>query len=429
VQHNVQVQESGPDQATYRQVLANREFRAMFLAGGLSVVGDQLARIAVALLVFDRSGSALAAAAVYACSFLTWLLGGPLLSTLADRQRRRRLMVTCDVARMLLIALLAVPGVPLWAVFVVLVAVGLFAPPFEAARSALVADILSGEAYVRGTTLNQSLSQTGQIVGFVAGGALVAVMGVQGALLVDAATFALSAGLLVRAVHDRPAPGSEAPGVRALVRQTAEGARLVAGTPRLRTLLGWALLSAALVIGPEGLAVTISDELGGGAVTTGVLTAAVPIGFVVGSLLLARLPEVRRERLFLPMVLLSVAALALTPLATSAVAVTLLWVVAGVGNALQLIANAAFVLAVPAQQRGRAFGIAVTALMSIQGIVLLAAGALAELIGARETVAALALLGVGVLVLSGAITHRTLPRRTSQKANLAKPGQGGRMRV
>ena len=129
---------------TYRAVLRVREFRALLVADGLSTLGDQVARIAVALLVLERSGSAFAASATYACSYLTWLVGGPLLSALPDRYPRRRLMIFCDLARMALVACLAIPGISLWLVFAVLTVVGLLAPPAEAARSALLADILEG---------------------------------------------------------------------------------------------------------------------------------------------------------------------------------------------------------------------------------------------------------------------------------------------
>ena len=54
-----------PGRTSYRQVFAVREFRAIFLAYGLSILGDQVARIAVSLLVFERSHSALAATATY----------------------------------------------------------------------------------------------------------------------------------------------------------------------------------------------------------------------------------------------------------------------------------------------------------------------------------------------------------------------------
>lgn len=383
------------ERVTYSSVLGHREFRTMFVAGGLSVVGDQLARIAVALLVFERSGSAFAASATYACSYLTWLLGGPVLSVLSDRHSRRQLMIVVDLLRLVLVAVLVLPGIPLWLIFVVLVSVGLLSPPFEAARSALLADMLTGERYLVGNTLTQTANQAGQVLGFVGGGALVALLGVQGALLTNAGSFALSALLLLVGVRERGRPTATPP--ISLLSEAGEGARLVAGSPTLRGLLSWGLLSAAIVIAPEGLAVAISAAGGGGALAAGLLTGAVPAGFLLGSFLLVRVPPERRERLFVPLTMVSIVPLLLTPLIDSLVVLALLWVLAGTGNALQLIANVAYVQAVPAHLRGRAYGIAGTALAAIQGVVLLLVGALAEVTDPRVPVAVAAALGLALL--------------------------------
>jgi len=386
---------SSAERVTYGDVLGHREFRAIFVAGGLSVVGDQLARIAVALLVFERSGSAFAAAATYACSYLTWLLGGPVLSVLSDRHSRRRLMIVVDVMRLALVGLLVLPGIPLWLVFVVLVSVGLLSPPFEAARSALLADMLEGERYLVGNTLTQTANQAGQVLGFVGGGALVALLGIEGALLTNAGTFAVSALLLLVGVRERGRPPAGQPA--SLAKEAVEGARLVVGSPTLRGLLAWGLLSATIVIAPEGLAVAISDEAGGGALAAGLLTAAVPAGFLLGSFLLVRVPAERRERLFVPLTMVSIVPLLLTPLIDSLVVLAAAWVLAGTGNALQLIANASYVQAVPPHLRGRAYGVAGTALAAVQGVVLLLVGALAEVTDPRVPVALAAAIGLALL--------------------------------
>lgn len=403
MRHTPGVADDRSARAPYRAVLADSEFRAVFVAGGLSVVGDQLARIAVALLVFERSGSTLAASATYALSYLTWLLGGPLLSALPDRYSRRRVLVLTDLLRAGLVLALVVPGLPLWAVFTLLALVGLLSPPFEAARSALLADVLDGERYLVGNTLAQTVGQLGQVVGFAAGGALVAAIGVDGALLANALTFVLSAVLILRSVRDRGAHPRDAasPG---LLREVAAGAHLVAGTPGLRRYLAWGLLSAGIVIAPEGLAVAVAQDRGGGALAAGLLTAAVPLGFLVASFAVLRVRAERRERLFLPMTLVSVVPLLLTPLFDSVLLIGVLWVLAGLGNALQLVANASYVQAVPAHLRGRAYGIAGTALMLVQGVVLLCAGALAEAVDARIPVAVMA--GVGLLLLPLVATLR-----------------------
>lgn len=375
---------------TYWSVLRDREFCALFTASGLSVLGDQVTRIAVALLVLERSGSPLFASATYATSYLTWLVGGPLLSALPDRYPRRRVMVLCDLARLGLVAALALVALPLWGVFVVLAVVGLLAPPFESARSALLADILDGERYVVGNALNNVVSQLGQVVGFVAGGALVLAIGVDGALLADAATFFASAVLLLALVRGRTVERPRDAAPTSFLHEAVAGARLVAGTPRLRLLLGWGLLSATAVIAPEGLAVAVARENGEGALVAGILTAAVPAGFLVGSYVVLRMPADGRERLFPPLLLLSCVPLAVSGFVESLVLTAVLWTVAGAGNAVQLVANASFVQAVPPALRGRAFGVAGTCLMAVQGLALLVAGALAEVSAPRVPVALLA---------------------------------------
>ena len=63
--------------ATFREVFAQHEFRAVFVAGVLSWVGDYVAKAAVTLLVYQQTRSVALSAAAFAVSFLPWLLGGP----------------------------------------------------------------------------------------------------------------------------------------------------------------------------------------------------------------------------------------------------------------------------------------------------------------------------------------------------------------
>jgi MFS family permease len=380
---------TGQSRASYRDVLADREFLALFVADALSVFGDQIARLAVALLVYNRTGSAFAASATYACSYLTWLIGGPLLSVAADRYPRKSLMIAGDLGRLVLVLALCLPGLPLLAFFAVLALVGLLTPPFEAARSALIADILTGEMYAAANGLTQALNQLGQVFGFVLGGLLVAGLGPRGALLVDAATFALSAALLVAGVRARPAAE---PSAHSFLQDTAAGVSLVFRTPELRRLLALAAVTMAVLIGPEGLAVPVAAADGRGAVAAGILTAAVPAGFVVGAWLLLRVDLARRRALMPGLALLACVPLLFTPLVDPIWAVAALWLLAGVGGSLQVFANAAFVAAVPPGLRGRAYGVASTCLMVVQGAALLAVGGLAEPLGPRTPIALMAAL-------------------------------------
>jgi len=83
--------------ATFGQVFAVGEFRALWASVVLSAAGDRLALVALTLLVYDRTRSPLLAAAAYAAGYLPWVIGGLFLSDVADRRPRRTVMVGCDV--------------------------------------------------------------------------------------------------------------------------------------------------------------------------------------------------------------------------------------------------------------------------------------------------------------------------------------------
>src|SRR5204863_8272786 len=91
--------------ATFRDVFAVAEFRALWLAQLLSIIGDQLARVALTVLVFDRTRSALLAAVTFVVSVVPTFIGGITLAWLADRYPRRAVMIVCDPIRCALVLL------------------------------------------------------------------------------------------------------------------------------------------------------------------------------------------------------------------------------------------------------------------------------------------------------------------------------------
>jgi MFS family permease len=363
----------------------------------LSVLGDQLARLAIAVLVYRQTGSPLAASATYACSYLVWVVGGPFLTVLADRAPRHLIMIASDLARAGLVLLLAIPSVPLPVVFGLLLLSSALAPPFEAARSALVSEVLDGPHYLRGNALMNSVFTAGQALGFVLGGAVIASVGVRAALVLDASSFCLSAALLILAAPRRAAAVQDRE--QSLWGDTVEGGQLVLRDRRLRYLLLVGVLGLCSVVSAEGLAIPVADDLGGGPVAAGLLTAAIPIGFLLGGVVIVRLEEPRRSTWMRPLLVVTTVPLALSPLVTDLRLLFSLWVLAGAGSAVQILANTAFVVATPNAFRGRAFGVAATAIMAGQGLVLLVAGALAERLDPRWVIAGVAVL-FGLLSLS-----------------------------
>jgi MFS family permease len=404
---------SPESQATYGEVIAIGEFRALWLGQCLSLLGDQLAQVALALLVYDRTGSPLATAAVYALTYLPPILGGPVLAGLADRFPRRRIMIVCDLARAALVGLMAVPSTPFPMLCVLVFCVVLLSSPFTAARAALLPEILEGDRYVAGSALQNMTNQAVQMLGFAAGAGVIAAIGAYEGLALNAATFLASGLILVLGVHRRPAPAPE-DGVHASMwAMTKAGARLVFGDRRLRTLVLFAWLCGFYVL-PEGIAVPYAVTLGddGREITliTGLLMAAMPTGTVIGAFLFSRfVAPTGRLRAMGWMAMLSCAPLIGCAMRPPLAVVLILWMLAGLGGAYQLAANAAFVQCVPPGRRGQAFGLVQSGLLAAQGLGILIGGAAAQTLGPEPVVA---LAGAGGLCVAALLAMLWTETRT-----------------
>jgi MFS family permease len=402
-QHATSVGQSGSPVVApaLSEVFRNAEFRAVWLADLLSVMGDQLARVALTVLVYGRTGSAAWAAVTYALTFLPAIVGGVALSGLADRHPRRAVLVASDLARAGLVAVMALPGLPLPALCAVLVAVVLLGAPHTAARGALLPDLLPGDLYERGLAVSQITGQTAQVVGFAAGGLLVAVVSPSTALLLDAAPFLLAAvvlrcGLARRPRPVRPAGAPQAGGLRDAVAGIVD----IATDPRRRALV-FLVWMVGLYVVPEALAAPYAGELGAGPAVVGLLMAADPLGSVLGAWLFVRFvsPE-RRAALIGVLAVVAGLPLLLTALRPGVPLTLLLWGLSGMASTAYVMqAQASFVRATPDAIRGRAIGVAASGIVAGQGVAVLLGGVLADLWRPSTSVAVCA----GVGVVSGAV--------------------------
>jgi len=359
-------------------VFAVPEFRALWFSEILSVTGDRLALVALTLLVYSRTGSALLASATYAAGYLPWVIGGLFLADVADRRPRRSVMVACDAARAVLVAAMVIPHTPIWALVALLFATTMFAPPFESARAAITPDILQGERYVLGTAVVQTTFLGGQVIGAAGGGVAVAFIGVRPSLAIDSLTFVLSGLLIGLGTRRRPAAARpDTTGPSPLARM-AEGFRLVFGDEALRTLLllGW--LVAFYTI-PEGIAAPYATKLGGGSIAIGLVLASTALSTTIVTPLFTRFVRPRlRIDLMGPLAVLTCAALVLTALRPGLAASLVIFSASAAFGVYQIAANTAFVVRVPNERRAQAFGIANMGVIVGQGAAFIAAGAAAQ---------------------------------------------------
>jgi Bacterial protein of unknown function (DUF894). len=185
-------------------VLAERDFRFVFLAGAVSQVGDQMMPVAIAFAVLDLTGSAADLGYVLAAGtaplVVLLLVGG----VFADRFSRRRLMFSADVVRLAtdgtLAALLLSGHARLWHLVVLQAVHGAASAFFGPASSGIVPQIVPDDRFQQANALRGMTMSVGGIVGPAIAGALVATAGSGWAVAGNAATFAVSALFLFR-VH------------------------------------------------------------------------------------------------------------------------------------------------------------------------------------------------------------------------------------
>ena len=424
--------------ATFRDVLSISEFRAIYAASALSWVGDYLARAAIAALVFVETGSAAASAGAFAISFAPWLLGGPVLASIAERYPYRTVMVVCDLVRAAVMCVIALPWLPTPAVLGLLLLAALFAPPFEAARSATLPAVLRGDRYVVGLALHTSTALPAQITGYflggaLAGGAMAGGINPRVALLLNAITFAVSAALIRFGTAARQ-PALARSRRTHLLRETVDGFRLVFHTPALRALVLLIFSAALFAVVPEGLgaawAADLADDPAGQGLAQATIMASVPLGSLLGALCVTRLVAPgNRRRILRPLAvavpLCLVPSVLNPPLALVAVLAGLAGFAVG---AAAPIANGEFVKAVPNAFRARAFGVVQGGLQVLQGGAVLVTGLLATgnstpipvVVGLWSLVGVLLLLGLSLAWPASSVFTEAV--RAAEAANAEAAG-------
>lgn len=387
---------------SYRDVFGVGEFRAMWLAELQSVAGDQLARVALSVLVFRDTGSAALTGLTYALTFVPSLLGGVFLTGLADRFPRRELIFWIDAVRGCLVVLVAIPGLPFAALCTLVAGVSLLQPVFKAAQLALLPDVLGEDRFATGMAVRSITMQSAQLAGFAGGGLLIAIFNPYVVLALDALTFFGSAVLIRTRLRPRPVVRRSV-SARAPWRESLDLLFADRGT-RTLVLMLWLM---ALVAVYEGMAAPYAAAFGGGSVVVGLILAADPFGSVAGVFLYSKLvPEARRPGMLGPFAVASAVPVALCLLRPGLVVSIVLFVLAGAfGTIVVMQTTTALTTRIPDARRGQAIGMGNAGLTTATGISPLVAGLLADhtsptqavgWFGAAGTLAALVLAGAWV---------------------------------
>ncbi len=409
----------------FAEVLRIPVFGLLFLAEAQSLIGDQLARVALSVLVYDATGSAPATAATYAATLLPAIFGGVVVSRLGDRFPRRTVMVGCEVFRAGCFAAMTIPGVPLGILIALVVVAVAAGPVFSAAEVSYLAAELDAEQFRAGNGLRMIASQATAVGGFVFGGVLVTAIGPRATLAVDAATFALSAVLVTIACRRPRVDGPAAP--------TATPTAMGAGRhrpwrdPYLRNLVLLTLLVGFFVV-PEGLAVPFGDSVSAATWQVGVLLASGALGGALGAVfLVSRVRPAVRPRVSRWLAVACGVPLLLTPLTDRWPLVAAAWFASGFCAAYVVETTSASVRAVPDGSRSSFVGTVSALMLSAQGLGLIGFGLVAQWTDPGTAVAVAGACGT-VLAIGVARAAAYTERRVDLSARRV-PVAGGARRL
>jgi hypothetical protein len=397
------------ERATFRHVLAEPVFRAVFVSRSLAIGADTLRTVALSVLVFTATGSALLSAMTFGVSFLPQVVGGLVLGAVPDLVRPRVLLVIGYLLEASGATMLAI-GLPVWASLVLVAGIGCLAPVFNGTAGRLTAESLSGDAFVVGRGLFQLVASAAQIAGLAGGGLVVGALGPHAALVVTAGCHLVAACWARLALPNLPAPGRQ--GERSLIGQGFHGARELLADRVIRRLMLASWLPPAFAVGGESLLIAYAAGRHFPASAGGLLLGCVAAGMFLGNLVVTRALTPRaRERAVAPMVAVLGLPMFAFAFDLSPVAVGALMVVTGSGFAFGTGLQGRFRDALPEDSSGQAFGLLSTGLMTLQGVGPLVFGGLTEVVpvGTAMALAGLATLGVAAWVSVALRPHAKTP--------------------
>ena len=264
----------------------HREFLTFWTGSAISAVGSGVTALAVPLIAaLTLAATPWQMGLLSAAGSAPILLVGLFAGVWVDRVRRRPLMIATDLGRaalLLIVPLAAVTGVlRIEILYAVLLLCGTLTVLFDVANLSFLPTLVSADRLVEGNTKLQSTSAAAQVAGPSLGGVLVSLMTAPFALLVDALSFLLSAAFIARTRVAEAAPETRGAGV---VREIAEGVRVVIGHRMLRALAGCS--ATTILFGHVFLAVYVlymTRVLGLSAVGVGLVFATGGVGSLAGS--------------------------------------------------------------------------------------------------------------------------------------------------
>lgn len=294
--------------------LRQRNFALLWFGQLISLLGDWILFVALPFAIYTLTGSTLATGVMFIVQTLPRLFLGSVAGVFVDRWNRKRTMYIADLLQALaLLPLLLVHSSHLvWIIYVFAFVESCISQFFIPAKGAIIPHLVDEEHLVAANSLNSSSEQLTRLVGPVIGGALFALLGINGVALADSASFLISAVMIMLIVLPRPRTQEEAPSItgslapstsaaitfEAVWREWLEGLALVRKERLIVAIfaaMGVAMVGEGLI---EVLLVPfVKDIMHGNAEVLGWILTAQAVGGIAGSFLLSSVSKKIAPRL------------------------------------------------------------------------------------------------------------------------------------
>ncbi|MCY1078745.1 MFS transporter [Archangium lansingense] len=339
-------------------LLRHRAFRSLWTARAISFAGDALSLVALMLHVANTTGQALAVSLLLLVGDFAPALLSPLTGAISDRFDLKRVMITCELIQGALLVLIALTMPPLPLLLALVAARAVAGQVFQpASRAAVPALVPSDDLEAANSTLGFGTNGA-EALGPLIAAALLPLVGIRGVLLVDAASFFVSAVILAT-LPSLPSASAGQENPPSLLHDAKIGLGYILSTPAVRVIaLGFFAVVAFNGVDDVALVVLAKDTLRAGDSAVGLLLGAVGIGLLVGYVLLAHQGS-RASMVALLLLGFAVSSVGnlFTGLAWAVSAAFAMQTVRGVGlAAMDVATNTLLQRLVPPELLGRVFG-------------------------------------------------------------------------
>ncbi len=387
-------------------VFRKRDFTLLWFSSLISSIGSSLTDLAAGILIFRETGSALSVGLMLMATALPALVFGLVAGVFVDRYDRKTIMIVCCLIRMLLVAVIPFAvSIDVFLLYVIVFINAAVAQFYDPAQESVIPDLADDEELAAANSFLSISSFGSTAIGFAAAGLLASLGSTDIAFYANAVTF-LVAALLVVGVRVGPTIVEEETSIKVVVDGLRDGFRFMTRSPILRnTFVSGVPAYFSFGLWNVLLLPFAINELQASEFEYGIQEGLTSVGFVVGSLLMAKITDRLREGQWVVIGLLGMGVLGVAYGLVSSIAVAIVLVtLSGLFNAPASLARRLIMQRnTPRELRGRVFS-TFGVLRDVVFLVGMLAAGLADYIDIR-----LLVIASGVILIANGVWTQFLP--------------------